>query len=190
MRSANKFLFLTVAVLLCVVIGVAQSGRSAGLTVYLLEDAQAQQWCAYTDQTAWKSSVDSLQALDVATVEYRNEHSSTVNFTQEDEAGDWIVYDRYSLDQNGQPKRLHRKINILPGDLNVEQVIQIQNGTTKKVSTVRRRLSTGKVLEKSSDVWLPQLPIIKNTKGFPFSSLLDKRAESSEDKDCRPAARQ
>src|SRR3954465_7773238 len=122
-----------------------ESVKSVGQSMYLLEDAQGQRWCAYRSQAAWKSAVDSLQALDVARVEYRNEHSSAVNFTQQDEAGDWIVYDRYSLGENGRLNQLRRKINIIPGDVSEEQVFEINDERANKISTVRRKLSTGKI---------------------------------------------
>jgi len=177
---------LTVCLLLTSVNNPA-SVKSVRQSMYLLEDVPGQRWCAYRSQAAWKSAVDSLQALGVATVEYRNEHSSAVNFTQQDEAGDWIVYDRYSLGENGRLNQLRRKINIIPGDVSEEQVFEINDERANKISTVRRKLSTGKIDGNPRDVWLPDLPVITTLQAFPFSSLLNKRsAVLSKGKDCEP----
>ena len=142
MLSGN-FLQLTVCLLLTSVNNPA-SVKSVRQSMYLLEDVPGQRWCAYRSQAAWKSAVDSLQALGVATVEYRNEHSFAVNFTQQDEAGDWIVYDRYSSGENGRLNQLRRKINIIPGDVSGEQGFEINDERANKISTVRRKLEYGK----------------------------------------------
>jgi hypothetical protein len=153
------------------------SPQTAAKTIYLLEDAEHQQWCAFSSESGWKSQVNSLSAMRVATVDYVNDHISVVHITEEDETGDWIVYDHYSFDKSGALQKLKRTMNILPGNRSEEQVFLVQDGKTIKQSTISRDLSTGKPTAPSND-WLPDVPIITSVQAFPFSSLIgSKRLE-------------
>jgi hypothetical protein len=111
----------------------------------------------------------------VGTVDFWNSHVSAVSLTEEDDAGDWIVYDRYSLDGSGAIRTLDRTINILPGDRSEREVFLINGGKANKRSTASLRLSTGKPIPPSKD-WIPDVPVVTNVKEFPFWSLIDSKS--------------
>ena len=140
--------------------------------IYLLADTEHQQWCAFSSEATWKSEVKSLSSMRVTTVDYVDGRVTTIRVTEEDETGDWIVYDHYSLDESGMLRKLKRTINVLPGDRSEEQVFLIQGEKSRKQSSTSRTLSTGKPISPSKD-WLPEVPIVTSLHVFPFSPLLD-----------------
>src|SRR5205807_8954417 len=96
--------------------------------LYLLEDSRHQQWCVFRSKSLWESEVKALPALSVGSLEYEKHRLSAVNVTQEDETGDWIIYDHHSLDKDGTPDKLIRTINVLPRDFSETQLYVIQDG--------------------------------------------------------------
>ena len=140
--------------------------------VFLLENARGRQWCAYNNELTWKTAVRNIKAMTVGTLTYSNGNLSRINVTETDQSGDWIVYDRYSLDDRGEIVELLRVINVLPGDRHVIETYSISNGKAKKISTEEKSLTTGKPLASPQPVWLPNLPIEAEVKRFPFAGLL------------------
>ena len=153
----------------------ARPSQHVAKTLYLLEDGKHEQWCAFREEAEWKAEVESLTALVVATANYVDGRISAVNITQQDEAGDWIVYDHYSLDENGRILKLKRTINVLPGDRSEDQVFLIASGSPKKQSTAARRLSSGEPLSDSKE-WLPDLPIATRIQEIPFFPLIGSQS--------------
>src|SRR5262249_33840950 len=49
---------------------VGAAGQNGTLEIYILEDVAHQQWCAYRNESAWNSDVQSLQAMTVGTIKY------------------------------------------------------------------------------------------------------------------------
>jgi len=142
-------------------------------TVYLLDDAVHHQWCLFASELPWRSAVRAASATRVATAEYDQEHVISLNVTEEDGAGDWTVYDRYSLDRSGKLQMLRRTINVLPGERSVEQLYSIRSGKVVLVHRTVRDLSTGRPASLSG-TWLPKLPITTKLAPFPFYSLLNR----------------
>lgn len=140
--------------------------------VFLLENARGRQWCAYNNELTWKAAVRSVEAMTVGALTYSNGNLSGINVTETDQSGDWIVYDRYSLDDRGEIVELMRVINVLPGDRHVVETYSISNGKAKKISAEEKSLTTGKPLASPQPVWLPNPPIEAEVKQFPFSGLL------------------
>lgn len=181
---------LTCGVTLALLLGSA-SGTDAHRSSqsFLLEDAKQERWCAYGNKSLWTSDVQSFAASVVATVEYSGDHLSKISVTEEDEAGDWIVYDHYAVGEKGNILGLNRIINILPGDRSEEETYIVVNGKAKKQSSISRKLSTKEVLtvQKEKD-WLPDVPIVTRLSDFPFASLIiGKRVRVSlSEKKCVP----
>ncbi len=148
--------------------------RTTKKTVYLLQDAGNNRWCAFRSQAMWRSRVESLTANVTGNIDYVAGRVAEVGVSQADESGDWTVYDLYSVDETGKIRRLKRTINVLPGDRNVVQLFSIHNGQIRKLSSTSRVLSTMK-LSKQPLPWLPDVPILASTGEFSFSSLLDSR---------------
>ena len=164
------------AVILTFGLGLSPAGiaQSAAKKIFALQDDEHQQWCAFTTESAWKSRVDALSAIRVATVEYLDDRPSTISITEEDEAGDWIVYDRYSLDRRGAIQKLSRTTNVLPGDRSVTEEFLIRNGKANKQATTYKSLSTGTAAVGPGTARLPDVPVLTSVQPFPLVSLLEK----------------
>jgi hypothetical protein len=143
--------------------------------MYVLEDKANGQWCGYANERAFESKVNSLSSMHVATVDYEDDHVLTLKITEEDETGDWSVHDEYSVD-SGEIRQLKRTINVIPGNRSLEEVFHIRNGRAKKDRTVSRELGTNK-LAPSSNIWLPNLPVITTLHAFPFVRLLENKSD-------------
>ena len=180
-------IFCGVVASLLLLVGVvpveARPGQPSAKTLYLLEDDKHDQWCAFREETEWKAEVEALSALVVATANYVDRHLSAVDVTEQDEAGDWIVYDHYSLDHTGQISKLKRTINLLPGDRSENDVFLMVSGTPKKESAASRKLSTGEPVS-GADVWLPNVPITTRVEAFPFFPLISSPGTESKAKSC------
>jgi hypothetical protein len=141
--------------------------------LYLLEDSPHQQWCGFADRKSWEAWLkdEKNYSLDNAIVDFVDGHISVIKWQGEAESGDSVVIDTYSF-AGGAIRRLHRRMNVLPGDTTETQIFLIRNGKAKLQSTVIRRLSTGKLL-KHSDSLMPQTDVVTDMGGFPFAPLLD-----------------
>jgi hypothetical protein len=152
-----------------------------GKNMYFLLD-QDFRWCAYSNEAKWKSEVRSLSAMTVAQIDYANGRISVVSVTEQDEAGDWAVYDTYSLGKSENLQNLKRVINFLPGRLNEEEMWLIQNGKATKQRSTHRNVVTLEPMPLTDtelrDMFLPEVTIITRVQDFPFWSLIrDKREE-------------
>lgn len=143
--------------------------------LFLLEEPIQMQWCAYNNESAWKSDVNRLGAIVVATLGYADDtlRVSKIDVTEADQAGDWIVYDNYALDENEHLRKLKRTINVSPGDRSEEEVYTIKDSRATKQASISRELSTGKTAGPEK-VWLPEVPIITQLQNFPFASFIGK----------------
>jgi hypothetical protein len=148
-----------------------QSHQPVTKTLYLLQDEKNEQWCAFGDESEWKGEVNARSAMTVATVDYVNGSISAVSVTEQDEAGDWIVYDHYFFNESGAISKLKRTINVLPGDRGEDEVFLMAEGVARKQSIVIRKLSTGEPASTPSD-WLPEVPIATRIEALPFFPLI------------------
>ncbi len=73
--------------------------KASNLKLYFLTDSNNRS-CVYSSESKWESEVQSRRALDVAQVDYVNDRINLICVTKADEAGDWTVYDTYSLDKD------------------------------------------------------------------------------------------
>lgn len=169
--------------LLLLQVGLA-SAQAKARKVFFLEDAGKNQWCAFDSEAAWKAAVQDAGSMAVGSLTYVGEHLSQIDVTETDESGDWTVYDRYVLGDHGQPIKLSRTINVLPGDRSVLQTLSISEGKVKKTAIVAKQLSTGKPLTSPNPIWLPKLPIDTGAKMFPFSALLVRPGLRTNGKSC------
>jgi hypothetical protein len=176
----NKRLLMVSAVLLS--LGSVSTNDALGQTilrrVFLLQDSEHQHWCAYRTESAWASEVKSLSSPVVASFEYADGRVSKVSVTEEDEAGDWIAYDAYALNENGDIEALRRTFNILADDRKVDVTYAIKDGKAMEVAKTSRRLSTKEILPSQKD-WLPGVPTFTRVQDFPFFPILaDKHPEA------------
>jgi hypothetical protein len=167
----TQLLTLSLIVLLSLPIGSSVDAQSKTTKIFFLEDIHHKEWCAYANESIWKSSVDSLGAMTVGSLNYEKDQLAVVDVTEGDEAGDWMVYDHYTVDPRGEPLRDERKNNILPGRRSVEETYVIQNGKATRQSSSVRSLTTGGSLS-DPEQWLPKVPVITHAKDFPFAALI------------------
>jgi len=167
--------------------GHSAYAQSKTTKILFLEDVDHKEWCAYANESIWKSTVDSLGAMTVGSLNYEKDQLSAVDVTEDDETGDWIVYDHYTVDPRGEPSWNKRKINILPGDRTIDETYQIQNGKATRRSSSIRSLSTGKNLS-DPERWLPKVAIITRATDFPFAALIAQKYPEtfSQSKVCIP----
>ena len=160
-------LFLT-----CAAVTGTAFWQSANKNVYLMEDDEHHQWCGYRTEAAWRSEVDAVSSSVFAIVDYANDHVASIRLTTGDTpgAGDWVVFDTYSLDANGKLRGLKRVMNVLPGDRSEHEEWLIQNGKATKQRSTTLSLETQKPAQRP-DAELPRVPIITNVERFPFWPL-------------------
>ena len=151
------------------------SGQANEKKFSFLENAGKKEWCAFSNEAAWKAAVQAAGSMRVGTLVYSSDHLSQIYVTEQGESGDWTVYDHYFFDDHGQLVELSRMINVLPGDRSVLQLFSISNGKAEKTETTAKQLSTGKPLTAPKRIWFPKLPIETSAKAFPFSALFEIR---------------
>jgi len=166
----RKRVSLVIALSIGLLVQCESSSPTGSEKLYLLE-AAGQQWCVYRSEAEWNADVQQQQAMVVATVEHVSGRLIAVNVTEQDESGDWIVYDNYTMSADGQPQSLKRTVNILPGERSEERVFRIRAGLATQQSAATRQLGTGKSL-RGAETWLPDVPVITRVQGFPFASLI------------------
>jgi hypothetical protein len=185
MKSFRAVLVIVIVAILPHAFGSADAGA---LKVFFLEDAAKNQWCAFSGEAAWNAAVQEVGSMTVGSLSYTNGHISQIDVTVTDESGDWIVYDRYTLDNDGQLAKLLRKINVQPGDETVLQTFSISGAKARKMKTTAKSLSTGRPLSLTKSTWLPELPVQTNIKMFQFSDLLGYQELGSSGKSCVSAS--
>jgi|ERR1700733_414631 hypothetical protein len=144
-------------------------------TLYVLHDSDKDVWCGYRDATQWRAAIDQLEALEVASVEYQNQHPQIVKMTTEDspEAGDWLVYDTYTLNQAGRVISLERITNFLPEDATRTEKYELNKGNLLRISTITKSLTSGRAIP-SKQIDFPSLPIATAASDLPFATILDR----------------
>jgi len=110
---------------------------------------------------------------------------SRIEVTTEAESGDWIVYDRYRVGADGEPSSLTREVHIAQGDIRIREEYALANGTATRTLQVRVGRD-GKVMPGRLPHDLPQLPIARTLKNFPFEALLVDRSIIGSPKNCVP----
>ncbi|PYS36201.1 MAG: hypothetical protein DMG14_25205 [Acidobacteria bacterium] len=173
---------LAVVLLTSYTFGLSKPAQTTNKNLYFLLDRD-NRWCGYSNEAQWKSEI-SLSEIDtpIAQVDYANDRVTAVYATQRDQAGDWAVYDTYSLDKSGNLQGLKRVINFLPGRLNEEEMWLIEKGKATKQRSTHRNVVTLEPIPLTDtelrDMSLPEVTIVTRVQDFPFWSLMrDKRAE-------------
>jgi hypothetical protein len=138
--------------------------------VFLLGDDGRKEWCAYASDSLWKERVASTGAATVATMTFSNARLTSVEVTTEDEAGDWMVFDHYTLSAAGDLENLRRRYNILPGDRSVSETYLFADGKAKLQNRETTSLTTGEKLT-AGEKWLPEVRFATRLKDFPFAPL-------------------
>ena len=137
--------------------------------MFLVYDDHLKKWCAYAKESSWKSQVAALAADTVASMHFSEGRLISIDVTTQDETGDWMVFDHYTIETGGNLQQLRRRINILPGDRSVSEIYLIAIGKAKLQSRATTSLTTGKELTGSED-WLPEVPTFSRLGDFSFAA--------------------
>jgi hypothetical protein len=161
---------------LLVALSFASPSRSQTIdspVLYILRNEQKNQWCGYLDRSRWSSDIDEYGALQTASITFNNAHASVIKLTEEDspEAGDWVAYDTYQLDDAGDVTSLLRTTNVLPGDLSRVESYQRRQGKLIRQSMTIKSLSTGQPVTQGHN-WLPRRSVFLAEPSFPFAGLI------------------
>jgi hypothetical protein len=158
-------------------------------TIYFLKDDARNEWCGYASEAQFKSQVEPRMAREVGGADY-DSYLTTVHFTEEDETGDWTVFDEYTLDKSGVIRSLIRKIEIIPENAAEQYRFRIENGKAVTVGTTFRELDTGRPRKRAVG-WFKQPPIVTDPKTFSFWRFLQSEREEvlSKGEACTPVSR-
>lgn len=154
--------------LLATIAGYSQSQPPSRSKLYFLNHDEL--WCVYSTESRWKAAATAGDS--VGTVEFVNMSISRIFLTTPDDpgAGDWVAFDKYSLDSSGRLRSLERTINVLPGRLSQLEVWEIRPGSALRQRSLTRDLETLQVKEIGD--WVPDLPVFTDVKAMPVWPLL------------------
>lgn len=121
-----------------------------------------------------RKDIDSVTALEVATVEYIDKHPRKISLTIEDppEAGDWMIDDIYILNEVGDVLSLERETRVLPGDAKRIEKFERLNGKLVRTSISTYSLTSGHPIS-STQITFPKYSVSSSVSKFPFSGLLN-----------------
>jgi len=114
--------------------------------------------------------------------------SCALQLTQNDEAGDWLVRDEYTIGRDGEPDGLKRIANILPGERSERLVYQIHAGRARQQDRTTYQLGTDNPKTGEVETWLPDEPIVTSGQAFPFAPLMARNLKAIPDSVCVPVA--
>ena len=146
------------------------SPKAAPASVFLVHDDPHKEWCAFTSESSWRSRVDSSEATTVGTLNYSDSRLISIDVTTDDEAGDWTVFDHYTVTKTGSLERLDRRANILPGRRSALETYALVDGKARLQSRETKDLTSGEKLT-SGETWLPKVRIALRLTDFQFAPL-------------------
>lgn len=159
------------ALILSAALGVAQTtaSKKADSTLYFRNSDE--QWCAYTTESALRAELEAGETL--GTVEFNGSRIMRVRVTTPDDpgAGDWMMFDVYTVDANGNLRSVERTINVLPGNISQLEMWSIARGKAVKRSSVTRDLDTLKPKQGEKE-WVPDTPVLTSLAALPVWPLV------------------
>jgi hypothetical protein len=152
-----------------------QTLKTTADTLYFLNSDE--EWCVYTNESRWRSEMAAGDT--VGTIEYAGTRVSRIRVTTPDDpgAGDWMVFDVYSLDRTEKLHLLERTINVLPGHISQLEIWRIDKGKAVRQSGISRDLDTLKPRQEPED-WLPDVPVYTSPDAIPVWPLFRHREKS------------
>ena len=155
-----------------------QPVRSSKL--FILQKSETGEWCSYADEKQWQSGIDQFGALEAVSVTFRGDRPKTIKIAESDtpEAGDWMAYDTYELDNAGHVASVTRETRMLPGDVSRIEIFHAREGKLVRTGVSYTSLTNGHVIVPRG-LWFPTRPLIARRDLFPFHVLLDQRPNDS-----------
>ena len=142
---------------------------------FVLYDAMKDQWCGYKDEKLWRADINNLGAYETASVEMVGQSPKVVKLTEADvpESGDWIVYDVYSLSDEGIVTALVRTTNVLSTDTSRREMFKLRGEKLVRTSQTVESLKSHHEITANKG-WFPPVPIASKVTDLPFSALLTR----------------
>ena len=145
-------------------------------TIYLLHDAGKNLWCGYHDERAWRAAIGKTGAIETASVDFVKGIPKVVKVTEGNKPGasDWVVYDRYYLNDSGLVMGLQRTTSVFADDVSRKEVLEARNGGHLALQHVKLfSFQSGNPLSRTSATF-PQLPVPARMDSFPFGALVER----------------
>jgi hypothetical protein len=144
-------------------------------------------WCAYSAKQQWSAAVAKDSSDEVAVARYSHGRVVEIQYTVAADSGDWIVFDDYSIGGDGSPTRLSREIRFAQGERDYREEYSIARGASSLIRLLQIDPATGKPAPVAKRPWLPQIPVVTGSAGFPFSALLRTKSPGDRSVTCIPA---
>ena len=177
-----RLILFSLFVLISSAAAQVQPGGGINREIFLVENGNRLQWCAYASKSDSEIDRKVLNAMSVASVKYTNGRISAAEVTEWDESGDWNVDDEYTIDGSGTIQALTRTIDNFTEGITQEEKYKIQNGKATKEKSSAKDRRNGQPAEELSSYDFPTLPIITTVRGFEFFPLISdagRRANST-----------
>jgi len=145
-------------------------------TIYLLHDADKGVWCGYHDEQAWRTAIKETGAIETASVDFVRNIPKVVKVTagNKPRASDWVVFDRYYLNDAGLVMGLQRTTNLFADDVSRKEILEARNGGRLALQHVKLfSFQTGDPLSRTNATF-PVLPVTTRMVNFPFSALIER----------------
>ena len=170
-----------------VLIGAAlfASAQARPEKVFLLQDADKKEWCAYTDQKRWESERDARNWVTVGAVDFDKGKVIRVFLTVPSERGDWVVSDEYLVNETGAMETVTRFTDDTKGGFYEKSVYFIED-TQAVLMSRDYKTNQDEALPKDPDATqgetshtyrghvLPDLRVWLHLADFPFGHFLEK----------------
>jgi hypothetical protein len=145
-------------------------------TIYLLHDAGKGVWCGYRDEQAWRAAIGKTGTIETASVDFVRNTPKVVKVTAGNRPGasDWVVFDRYYLNDAGLVMGLQRTTNVFADDVSRKEILEARNGGHLALQHVKLfSFATGDPLSRTSTTF-PVLPVTTRMVNFPFGALIER----------------
>ncbi|MFM2125684.1 MAG: hypothetical protein RL328_2135 [Acidobacteriota bacterium] len=171
------------AALLWAALGVYAQDRPD--KVFLLEDADKHEWCAYTDHQRWETEREARNWVSVGAVDFDKGNVIRVFLTVPADSGEWVVSDEYAVNDSSVIETVTRYVDHTKGGFFEKSVYFVEE--TQAVLISRDYKTPDETdLPKDPDAKqsetshtyrghvLPDLKVWLHLMDFPFSEFLQK----------------
>jgi hypothetical protein len=152
-----------------------ETAQQGPATIYLLHDARKGLWCGYHDEQAWRMATKNAGAIETASVDFVRGIPKVVKVTMGNKlnASDWVVFDRYYLNDAGLVMGLQRTTNVFADDVSRKEVLEARNGGHLSLQHVKLfSFQSGSPLLRTSAAF-PAPPVTTRMVNFPFAALAE-----------------
>jgi len=171
-----KFSFCLALAACACLFAAGETAEQGPATIYLLHDSGKGVWCGYHDEQAWRAAIKKTGAIETGSVDFARNIPKVVKVTTGNKlrASDWVVFDRYYLNDTGLVMGPQRTTNVFADDVSRKEILEARNGGHLALQHVKLfSFATGDPLSRTSATF-PTLPVTTRMVNFPFAALLER----------------